>query len=403
MPTDSRLETRIASVGRELANKIGSVLDAIPGGPHGPAQLARTIGIDKVLASRVLKATRNRDPMAVLHLAPGPDPLRRLLRAARKGAVSAELVSEAEQAVQLFEILIRQEAGDLSALHAMISAWLPDARAEFELRRKQAAFRAMSQLLGVAMHTHLASLVVRPSPDGVHLDIAILGIYLRLQRLRAGGIAKFMTVRLPKQGAPPRMPRTLRGVPVEDVDGLLLAEFCSKPMAKLGVVHAGEAVHYTLAGDDFGPRSGTDLAFAEVNLADVRHHVPEDPDYKRFLSAEITIPANRLVFDLLLHEDVWPGAAPTLHIYDTSVNGIADLNDRARDIDRLDLCESIQPLGTGISRFRAPDVPRYTELLQHACTELGWEGDRFRGFRCRIEYPIYGSQVMMAFSPSAGS
>ena len=113
----------------------------------------------------------------------------------------------------------------------------------------------------------------------------------------------------------------------------------------------------------------------------------------------MTTPAKVLVYDLLTHEDVAPEVDPSLFIYNTAFDGAADVNDPARDIDRLDLCEGIQHLGTGINKFRNPEMPHYVELLEHICERLGWDADRFRGYRCRVEYPIFGTQVTMAFHP----
>ncbi len=48
----------------------------------------------------------------------------------------------------LSETLIREEAGDRGALNAIIHAWLPQARRAFELRRRQSAFKARSELRG---------------------------------------------------------------------------------------------------------------------------------------------------------------------------------------------------------------------------------------------------------------
>jgi hypothetical protein len=395
-PPEPRVETRIATVGSALASEFGNVLEAIPGGHYGPAELARTLGIDKVLASRLLKAVRRKDPMAVLHLIPGPEPLRRVLRAAAKRNVSAERIAAAREAVDGFETLIRREAGDRSALTAMISAWLPEARAEFELRRKQAAFRAMSQLKGAAMETSLATVLLHPSEDAQHLDIVWLFGLLGVQRLRPGSGVRFASRRLAKEGAP-RLPRTLDGVPVEGFDGLRLDEFCSSPPARLNVHHVGDVVHYTLGDDGFGPRFTTDLVFAEVNRAELARYLPPEQRRKRHVFAEVSTPVKVLVFDALLRDDVFPGSEPALFIYDTTFDGVADVNDPTRDIDRLDLCESIQPLGRGITKFRTTEVPRYAELLRHVCVKLGWDGKRFRGYRCRIDYPIYGTQVAMAF------
>jgi hypothetical protein len=397
-PGDGELKRRIADVGRGLAAGISSVLDALPFGTHGPAALARTIGVDKILAGRVLSAARKADPIAVLYAAPGPDPLRRLLRAARKQGVAADILVAAERAVERFEALIRQEAGDRSALDAMISAWLPEARAEFELRRKQTVFRGMSQLVGVAADKHVTTIMFNLSADEEHLDVMCLFAMLGLHRLRDGCTVKFSSRRL-TQGEPPRLPCTLDGEAVEGVQGLLLEDYCSRPAPRINVDHAGDVVHYTLAGNEFGPRSATDLVFAEVNRGEMPHVLKDAPQRKRHASADVTTPAKVLVYDLLLHEDVFPGAVPSLHIYNTTFDGVADVNDPARDIDRLDLCETIQLLGTGIPRFSNPEMPRYVELLTDICRRLGWDGSRFRGYRCRIEYPIFGTQVTMAFKP----
>lgn len=398
--TVSGLETSIATVGEQLGRYLSAVLDSVPGGPYGPAELARTLGIDKVLASRALKAARNKDPMAVVYLSPGPDPLRRVFRAASKKGVDSDLIAEAENAVAQFDQLIRHEAGDRSALDAIISAWLPESRAEFELRRKQSAFKAMSQLKGAMAETSLATVMLHPAANGTHLDIVWISGLLGLQRLRPGAGVKFATRRI-TNGDTPRRPMSLDGIPVDSLEGVRLDEFCSSPPPKLDVQQVGEVVHYTLAGDAFGPKSAVNLVFAEVNLEEMPRYVPAESKRKGYVFAEISTPAKALHFDVFVHQDVYPGSEPTLSIYDTAFDGVASVNDPSRDIDRLDLGESIQPLGIGTAKFRTADVPNYTDLIRLVCNKLKWDGERFRGYRCRIDYPIYGTQVAMAFDPPA--
>ena len=392
-------EERIQSVGRVLANAVRAVTDSIPGSPHGPVEVARIIGVDKVLASRVLKATRDKDPIAALHLAPGPDPLRRYIRAAAKKGAPSRVVQGAEEAVRSFETLIRQEAGDRSGFDALLSAWLPEARTNFELRRKQAAFRALSQLKGVEASLYACTVLLHPSADGVNLDVVWLFGIFGLQRLRPGVTVKFASRRIVRD-KDARHPRTLRGEPVNGIDGLLLDEFSSKPQPQLDVHAVGEVVHYTLAGADFGPRSICDIAFAEVNLNEMGRYVPEGETRRPHVFAEVSIPAKLLVFDALVHRDVFPGQDPALLVYDTVLEGVASPNDPTRDVDRLDLCESIQHLGEGLARFRSSDEPSYLDLLRYACDELNWVGDEFRGYRCRVDYPLYGSEVVMAWNPT---
>ncbi len=402
-PLSGSLEGRVAVIGAGLSAAFSAVIDAVPAAPHGPVGLARALGLDKVLTSRLLKAARHRDPIAVTHLMPGPDPLRKLLRAARKVGVETALIQQAEAAVDSFEALIRHEAGDRSGLDAIISTWLPEARKPFELRRKQSAFKAMSQIKGAAAETNLATVLIRPSADGERLDVVwILGL-IGLQRLRPGAAVRFTSRRM--GGSSPRRPTTLVGRPVEgepESDGLLLREYSSDPPPDIVVRNYGEAVHYLLGGDDFGPRSAVDLVFAEANFNEIERYVPKGSGRKGYFFAEVSTPVKSLLFDAYLHKDVYPAAPPELHIYDTVLEGVASVNDRSRDIDRLDLAERIEDLGPCNLRSggfaRAADVPNYTMLLRDVFTRLEWSPDEFRGHRCRIEYPIYGSQVAMAFT-----
>jgi len=397
------IEQRISTIGGELSRSLRSSIKAIPNGPQGPAELARLLGIDKVLASRILKAVSNKDPVAALHLMPGPSPIKRFIKAAGKNGVPGSIQKEALKAVDAFEILIRDEVGDRIALDAIISSWLPEARAEFELRRKQAAFRAMSQIKGAAANISLGASVLHPSADGEHIDIIWVFGLLGLQRLRPGSPVKFASRRFSSEKNL-RLPCTLDRVPVEGLEGLRLNDFCSTPLAKLDVHRVGEVVHYSLADNGFKPRSETDLVFAEANFDEMPRYIPKEEARKRHTFVEIATPAKTLVFDTLAHRDVFPNLDPSLVIYDTALEGVADINDPVRDIDRMDMIESIQHMGWGTDRFRSRDVPNYAELLRTVCRKLDWDGSQFRGYRCRIDYPIYGSQVAMTWdsTPSPG-
>ncbi len=72
-------------------------------------------------------------------------------------------------------------------------------------------------------------------------------------------------------------------------------------------------------------------------------------------------------------------------------------DDQARQGDRLDLLESVQSLGTGPEAFRIPEFARYPELIRSLCATLGWNAGKLRGYRCKVRYPIYGSQINLAF------
>jgi len=390
------IESRIGLVGQRLADAFRAVVDAMPGGPYRPQDLARKLGIKKDLSSRILRAARNKDPVAVVHMMPGPAPLRQLLQAAADQNVDADILREGEEAVRQFDLLIHLDAGDRTSLDAIISTCLPDAREKFEMFNKQAIYRGMAQLKGTVAEVTVNTALLHPAPDGERLDgVWVIGS-LGLRRIRPGAVVHFCSRRLgPSATADP--PFTLDREPVEDLRGLLLERFCSSPLPSLHARHHGTTVHYTLGGDAFGQQSAVDLCFAELTPRCMRRY--RDATGRLYgPSSEIDIPTKTLIFDVLMHEDVYPGCDPTLLLYDTAINGVADLADRARDIDRLDVTETIQPLGEGVSKWRVSEVPQYLEMVRHVLDMIAWDGERFSGYRCKVQYPIYGSQLYMAFN-----
>ncbi|MCR9074503.1 MAG: hypothetical protein NXI07_00540, partial [bacterium] len=114
-------------------------------------------------------------------------------------------------------------------------------------------------------------------------------------------------------------------------------------------------------------------------------------------SSDINIPSRRMQFDVLLLKDLYTSGYPELRIYDTTIQGQADINDASRDIDQLDLLESIENMGCGLSRFGSSNVPRYRAMLGEVCDTLGFDPELLRGYRVSSDYPIYGSQTAMLF------
>ena len=396
-PSLAGLERRINEAGEALLHSFVRVIDQVPGGDSGPQRLAKELGIDKVLASRMLKAVRAPDAMSVVHRVPGPEPMRRVIKASSKLGVNPEAIKEASVAIDRFETLIRTEIGDRSALEAILSAWVPEARREFELRRKQAAFRAMSQLKGVQAEVYAECAIFWPSDDGDHIDIVWIKSVFGLQRLRPGMRVKFTSHRAVEEGTE-RQTFTITGDPVDSVDSATLEHYCSDPTPRLEVHHAGEVMHYLLEPGGFGAQSAIDLVTCEVNRGEIPRYISSERNRKAWASSDINIPSRRMQFDVLLHKDLYTNGYPELRVYDTTIQGQADINDPSRDIDQLDLLESIENLGSGLTRFGSSHVPRYRAMIGEVCSKLQFDPDLLRGYRVSSDYPIYGSQAAMLFS-----
>lgn len=400
-PAGEGLEAHLSSVGTRLRSSLEAVLAELPDGAAGPQRLARALSLDKVVLSRLLKALRAHDPLATLHHAPGPEPLRRVLKAARRTGATKEILAAANAAVDAFEEVIKGQVGDRSALDAILSAWVPDARAAFELRRKQAAHRALSELKGLRVETQLSTVLLHPNADGETLDVVwVMGLF-GLTRLRPGVVAKLASRRMAGERSE-RTPRTLAGDAIDPstdafLTDLRLDDYCQNTPAELSVARHGDVVHYVLGDVGFGPRSAVDLVLAEVNLAEMPRFVPTGSGRKGYVFLEVAPPSRRIVFDAFVHEDVYPGADPQLSVYETALEGVASVNDRGRDLDRLQLQDTVQPLGSGLERVRSTHVPRLDALTRHVFEQMGWDAARFRGYRVESDYPLYGSQVCLAF------
>lgn len=395
---------RASAVGRSLATSIERVLDGLPRTARGPQALAQALAVDKGFASRLMKAVRSRDPIAVMHLIPGPEPLRRLLRAAARRGVAPDVVREASANVERFAALIDEVAGDRSTFDGVVAGWLPDARRPFESRTKQLLYRGQSQLKGFSVDVDFTAAFLVPSADGDFVDYLVLVGVLGLRRLRPGVPVRLATWMMQSEALPWRL-TTLDGRPLHDWSAGRLDRFCSAPPPAIDVTAIGDTRCYTLGEGGFGPAAAVDLVLAQRsrNTAPLYSTPPEHR--QTGVGAEVDKPARRLHLDVFVHQTVFPGAAPQLYLTDTAFRGMANINDPRRAPDRYELTEAVQPLSGGEAGCRTAHIANYAEMLQTALDSAGRRLDEFRGYRCVIEYPVYGMQVTMGFQrpfPPAG-
>lgn len=397
-PPAGTIEAKIEHVIRTLRHCLDAVLQGLPDRPRRSSELASSLKLSKTLSNRLHKALGLADPFGTAHVMPGPEALRMVLEAAARNGGQRSTIAAAEQAVSAFEQLIQHDTGGRNGLDAIISASLPDARRSFELASKQAMFKGAANLKGAMIETHCTTCLVHPGEDAERHDVVILMGLRGLRRIRPGALVQVSNRYAGPDGGE-GVGLTLNGKRVETLDGLLLKPYCSLPLPKLDTYQAGVYSQYVVADEWFGPDSAVDITLAEVRRAALIRYQPADGHRTSGIAADVEQPAKTLVFDFLLHEEVWPDSRPELRIYDTVTRGRVNPNDRGRDIDLLDLAESIEFLGRGPAKFRAAEIPDYPAMLRYVCGKLGWNVEAFRGYRCCIQYPFYGSQVCMVFDP----
>ena len=385
---------QINSVGNHLAQSFRTLLDGLPGRPTAAKEMAQTLSVDKILVHNVLRAVRSVDPLATAHSIPGPEPLMRIIKAAKAKGVPADAVRAAEAAVSSFKRLINHEAGDRGGLDAIISTMLPEARGRFETLAKQSVYRGIRQLKGIAANVHLMTTILfSRSDDAARCELASLRGFLGLRCVRPGAAMKIGMITRTANMTSPRL--TMDGTPASDPRQFVLTDFCSVPPTEIDVHEKGETIIASLAwGNQVGLRSACDVVTADYFTDALRRwRTPEDRATKSGVHEGVSIPTRTLVFDLLLYDNMYPGQDPRVRIIEMGELGMVSANDDTRELDVLDLDVDMKPMGFGVERFRVKEIPRYVDMLNHVCGKVGADPTRLRGYRTRIEYPVFGTQV----------
>ena len=403
MPPSSHADTfhdRAAAHGVALAAALAETLAALPppaDGSAGPSELAKALRLNNPFTSRLLRSLRQSDPIAVLFHSPGIDPLRTFLGAARAHDAPASVVDAALAHVEALGRFIRDEAGDRSAFNAMLTAWLPDERRSFEVRRKQAMFKAMSELQGMVVHARLATAVLAPSADdSARLDmIGLIGL-AGVSRLRADAEIAVTTSRFRAHDAE-RQPLALDGTPIRPgSDDALQRGVCVPTDIDVSCAERDGVMTYRVEDSFVGPHERATIVLAERNRAEVERFAQPERRYGAF-GVSLTQPTRMLQIDLFLHDSIAPDELPIVRTYDLNENGPAQLN-AAPDAQRASIVHDVvTPLAGPPSRARSPHLPSYTALLADALGAAGWNDAEFTGYRCTVDYPIFGTRVILGF------
>jgi hypothetical protein len=388
------LEGRIVDVARQLSEAADRLLGSLPRPVRAPIDLTTSLGLPKDIASRLLGALAKRDSLAMLCAMPGAEALYKIGKSARGKVADAETITSWVRAVEEFEAFLSDEVGGKHALDAIASAWLPEARAKFEMANRQTACKSAGNLRGMIAEVGINTCLLMPNPDGETVDRVYISGFVGLRRLRPG---------LPiTVGSRRRQPQIDGTAPASSVAPakfelpILLKQFCSTPLPSVTITDAGDYSICQMNGEEVGTAAVCDLFLS--------HYAPGL--YPRWAtpagpltgpSVRLDVPCERMIFDVLLHGDLWSPKEPEMRLYEILLRGPATPNDSSYDPYRLDLLENVRSLGRGIMPCRVAEVVAYQDVLRHVCQARGLDPNSFRSYRCDSQYPVYGVQYYMVF------
>lgn len=369
-----------------------ALIDAVPGRIERSTDLQRLLSLDPKLAWQVYKFATAPSVLPASSMLPGLVAMKRFCKIAGKKGVDKSVVANAEAAFSHFERFVADRAGDRQAFNSMVGGGRNEGQST-NLVHKKSTFRASAHFLGTQTETIVITFLLHPSTRVPgNWDAATLIYKVGIRRLRPDARIQLAHVGKSTNDDKNADPASTTFEPIEsNIDpssiATLLRPFCSNADAETVVHHDDRHVRMELAAGAIGTVGATDWAFGVVER---NSRLRPEPGQRLPFVAHVSVAVETLLIDILVHDSVT--AEPSSKVA-TYVGFIESSEDGEWDASRLNINESIVPLGRADAAAQRSDLPRYGELIHYACDRLGWDASQFKAYRCRVEYPILGTSL----------
>jgi len=355
-----------------------------------PTRVSRAIGLDKSLASRLVRAVQATSDLDLMHLVPSPAGLHILADSAARLADPAS-IGNLLSATERFEELLDSVPGGRAAIDAQISESSHMALEKRERIAKQASFKSMSFLLGHFCDVLTTTLFLVPSPNGRRVDGIEIHRRVGLRRMRPSTpLALLSHWTEPGDAADENAISfdTIEGdLGASRPKGFLLPEFSTQPLPEFEIVRDGEMTTMVLAGD---PSINAPSQLTSAFL--IRNAWPVEPVSKlhSVRGYVLHMPCRQLVRDVFVAESLYTDATPRISFVLPGPRA-ATRPPRLRGprhFTEVELTTSIEQLPDGPQAFTVPGVTNHGAAVRHVLERTGHGMTRFRGWRCSITYPV---------------
>lgn len=375
----------------ELYASVGADVEA-------PQHVSRRFGINKTLAWNVSKIMTASDPLTSIPNLPGAAAFATLLNAIERHGASPAALQHARVAVEFLNDTVARHVGDRATLELIIDGSAPDRDEHLAVSRKL-AFRGTSGLLGIQAKTRLMSVFMAPNrenPD--RIDIAIVRGLAGLRRLRSDVRWPIFQLRgwshdqdlASDDRWQPLEPQHARGARTP-----LLSNFSSIGADDLEVKQVAGGTNVLLTPGPVGNMGAVDCFVADMATA-IASKYRSELDTTGEFGATISAPTERLIFDMVVHEDL----AFALECEVRAFMGIFDdPSEEQIPEDRLPIPvpQSVHRLPGRPPVLATPSIPRYQELMRFVAGRMQWDLEHFRASRLDLSHPPFGSTILLRF------
>lgn len=386
-----------------LRSALAALIAAVPGGVRKAADVHKSLGLTPALGWAIYKVATAERAMAVGPYLPTAAAAERVLRAAAKAGVPRDVVGRAKDEFDRFEELVQLHADDRETFDVLLRDLAGDEAGVIDLKERRAAYRVNTRIWGEQCKVILGCTLLQPSATPGMIDAVLLRGYIDLVRTRrraSQSTASFMYKYLPENGAPEKdltnIQPLVRDTERPEYSGIM-TEFCSRPLPSIRTyVDENNYTCTELNLDQLGKTGATTFFVAQrLPCFMTAPLVGQEPTgFPAFIMSSTEL----FVRDILVHESLWNGRAPEVGIYggfDPMQN--SDSSHKFKEEHRLNCGERIVDLGKGIDAMHSPDLPRHGEIVRRVFEAIGKESQRFRTFRCRLEYPLYHTCLRIVF------
>ncbi len=393
-PIDFQTDAR-RSLG-QLVSASAAFIGQLDQRPQKPADVVRTLGLDRKLGWQFFRIATASDPMlAGTHLL-SPASVRRLLDAAEDVGVESHVRNRLLQAFEECEMLVQRHAVDRASFALMAASTADTVETEIvSIADRRAAYRAQSHILGMTALSTFKTFLFHPGdPECPFGDVISLRGTSHLVPLRPQLRWPITSAGLISDDHPDlNNGSLLRPLPgCQTKNGISIIEpFCSQPLPTIEH-HTEEdgSFRSDLVLEGIGRTHATTVVLGYQSPNTLQRH-PSRGNNLILANFPVRIPCEYCCLDVLVHRELnWHNPFQP-QIFSDSFEPGAPTFERSRDL---------LPFHGNVSRGTAtritavqPPIEKYQELLNWACSSVGWDLSDFLATRVVIEYPVMPSTL----------
>jgi hypothetical protein len=390
-------ETAAATVMADLQAALGALVDSLPDPIRRAVDLERCLKLDKKLAWQIFRLSRTSDLGETANV-PSLTAAARVMDAARKRGTPEKTLERVREAFESFENLASLHGGDRAGLMSMLSGMAGEQGEQYELRVRKSLFRGNAHVWGVqerlAAHTAIympRTLDGKKSEAKAEYDLAMVVGDIGMSRRRQTdplALTRWLWTHY-EQGAD-QSGRVLAPGARDTVDPALniLQDFSSRPLPKM--INSGTA--YGAPQTELVVPPGQAGAVTLYSMQS-RKGVPLAAGEPFFFQALFRMPMETCVWELLIPVGWSNPATARAAVYGRRYNPEQAYDERTEDL--MSQRETLDYLGVREGVPSLPGSPDHAEAVRHVLEKQGWLGTAFDVYRCRVEYPVLHSMLVV--------